>query len=265
MTAAAIDSGIFDRRDEPGLGRAAGLAAAVHILLVVLLVFGVNWQNRPPEVVSVELWEPPPPPTVEAPRVAPAPPPPLEAKPEPPVVKPQIVERAAPKAPPKPPPKVEPKPAPKAAPKAEPKAPPKPAPVAPPDDAVRRRMLDELAREQMNINAQRESNKIRDQLTQEANQAREKALATWVDKIRIKVRSNVIAPPDVKGNPEAEFEIVQLPTGEVISVKQRKSSGNRALDEAIERAILKSSPLPKPDRPELFQRTINLKYRPQDL
>lgn len=265
MTAATLDSGIFGRRDEPGLGRAAALAAGVHILLVVLLVFGVNWQNRPPEVVSVELWEPPPPPAAEAPRIAPAPPPPVEAKPEPPVVEPQIVERPAPKATPKPPPKVEPKPAPRAAPKAEPKAPPKAAPIAPPDDAFRKRMLEEAAREQMTLNAQRERDRIRDQLNQEANQAREKALATWVDKIRIKVRSNVVAPPDVKGNPEAEFEIVQLPTGEVISVKQRKSSGNRTLDEAIERAILKSSPLPKPDRPELFQRTITLKYRPQDL
>ena len=30
------------------------------------------------------------------------------------------------------------------------------------------------------------------------------------------------------------------------------------------RAIVKSSPLPRPDRPELFQRTLTLKFRPQD-
>ncbi len=40
------------------------------------------------------------------------------------------------------------------------------------------------------------------------------------------------------------------------------SSGNRAYDEAVERAILKSSPLPKPDQAEVFQRQLSLKFRP---
>ena len=66
------------------------------------------------------------------------------------------------------------------------------------------------------------------------------------------------------GNPEAIFDVVQLPTGEIIDAVLRKSSGVRAYDEAVQRAILKSSPLPRPDRPELFQRTLTLKFRPQD-
>ena len=36
----------------------------------------------------------------------------------------------------------------------------------------------------------------------------------------------------------------------------------KALDTAIERAILKSSPLPKPDDPSLFQRELTIKYKP---
>jgi hypothetical protein len=32
----------------------------------------------------------------------------------------------------------------------------------------------------------------------------------------------------------------------------------------VERAILKSSPLPKPDKGELFQRELILTFRPQD-
>ena len=71
-------------------------------------------------------------------------------------------------------------------------------------------------------------------------------------------------PPDIKGNPEAIFDVVQLPTGEVMSVRLRKSSGHRAYDAAVERAILKSSPLPKPDRPERFQRNLEIKFRPLD-
>jgi colicin import membrane protein len=53
-----------------------------------------------------------------------------------------------------------------------------------------------------------------------------------------------------------------LPTGEVLDVKLKRTSGNPALDAAIERAIRKSSPLPKPDDPSLFQRTLEIKYKP---
>ena len=71
-------------------------------------------------------------------------------------------------------------------------------------------------------------------------------------------------PQDIKANPEAIFDVVQLPTGEVLSVKLRKSSGHAGYDQAVERAVLKSSPLPKPDRPELFQRALELRFRPLD-
>ena len=37
-----------------------------------------------------------------------------------------------------------------------------------------------------------------------------------------------------------------------------------ALDAAIERAILKSSPLPKPEQADLFSRQLDLRYRPLD-
>jgi colicin import membrane protein len=71
-------------------------------------------------------------------------------------------------------------------------------------------------------------------------------------------------PPDLPGNPEAIFEVVQLPTGEIIDATLRKSSGSRAYDDAVQRAILKSSPLPRPERTDLFQRNLTLKFRPSD-
>ena len=88
--------------------------------------------------------------------------------------------------------------------------------------------------------------------------------ADYVRRIQSKVRGNVVLPPDIPGNPEAIFDVVQLPTGEIIDAVLRKSSGVRAYDDAVQRAIVKSSPLPRPDRPELFQRTLTLKFRPQD-
>ena len=48
------------------------------------------------------------------------------------------------------------------------------------------------------------------------------------------------------------------------SAKLRKSSGHSGYDQAVERAILKSSPLPKPDPQALFERALELKFRPQD-
>jgi len=85
---------------------------------------------------------------------------------------------------------------------------------------------------------------------------------SYVNKIKNKVRSNVVLPADISGNPEAIFDVVQLPSGDVLTARLRKSSGNRAYDEALERAILKSSPLPKPDRPEQFERDLQLKFHP---
>ena len=93
---------------------------------------------------------------------------------------------------------------------------------------------------------------------------RARAESDWIRSIQAKVRGNVTIPPDMAGNPEAIFEVVQLPTGEIIDVQLRKSSGVRAYDDAVQRAILKSSPLPRPERPELFQRSLTLKFRPTD-
>ncbi len=94
--------------------------------------------------------------------------------------------------------------------------------------------------------------------------ARARAEADYVRRIQSKVKGNVVLPPDMAGNPEAIFDVIQLPTGEIIDAVLRKSSGSRAYDDAVQRAIVKSSPLPRPDRPELFQRTLTLKFRPQD-
>jgi colicin import membrane protein len=86
----------------------------------------------------------------------------------------------------------------------------------------------------------------------------------YIAAIRGKVRGNIVLPPEVKGNPEAEFEVTQLPSGEVLNVRLLKSSGHPAWDAATGRAILKSSPLPKPARSELFDRTLRLRFRPQE-
>jgi len=256
---------VFEERADPGQLSSTLLSAAVHLVLLAVLIFGVRWQSRPPETVAVELWEPPPP-VAEAPRPAPVPKvePPAVVKPEPVPPKPEIVEQKAP--PPKPAvkaePKVEPKPPPKPVAKVEPKPVPKPEPLKPRVDDTQKRMREELAREQASLAVDRERQMLKDLAAREASSASSKAQAAWIDKVRAKIRGNIVLPPDIKGNPEAVFEVVQLPTGEVLSVKLKKSSGVAALDSAIDRAVLKSSPLPKPDGTFAVPREFELRYKP---
>ena len=113
------------------------------------------------------------------------------------------------------------------------------------------------------MNIERERQQIKAQFEGEQAAARARAQREYVDRIRAKIRGNIVQQQDIKGNPEAIFDVIQLPSGDVISAKLRKSSGHRGYDEAVERAILKASPLPKAD-PGLFSRQLELKFRPLD-
>lgn len=86
-------------------------------------------------------------------------------------------------------------------------------------------------------------------------------------RISQKVRGNTRLPENLVGNPEVRYRVRLLPTGEVVSVKRVKSSGNDLYDQAVARAIEKSSPLPLP--PErgaraAFVPELNLIHRPKD-
>lgn len=261
------------------------LAAAVHILLVGALFFSVQWRSQAPTAVAVEVWrsgpaplpapiikpeplpEPPPPPP--PPKVEPKPEPkPLPPKVETPPIKPDIAvkeEKKKKEEPKKPEPKpVEVK-------KEEPK---KEEPKQPEPDR-REDLAEALARDLKQVQQQKAVHDQRARADAELRQlgqaqaelaasALQRGLASYMDKIRGKIKGNIVLPPGIKGNPEGIFDVTQLPTGEIINVKISKSSGNRALDEAIERAIRKSDPLPLPDQPGLFKRELKLKYRPFD-
>ena len=221
--------------DEPSGFAPAALSALVHGVLLAVLVFGLHWQSRHPDAVEVELWSQLP--EVEPPRV--------EPKPE---IKPQ----------PKPEPKIEQK-------------------QSKPDIAIEREKK-KAKKEEPSLKFDT-TQRIREQLAQEQKALRDSERkdvlkqftspptaglpdAGYIDKIRAKIKTNIIPPSEIKGNPQVVFNIVQLPTGEVLSVRLVKTSGNALLDSAVERAILKSSPLPKPDRPEQWLREFNISFRP---
>ena len=272
-----------ERHEEPGRRKALAFTILVHAGLIAALFLGVQWKRSQPDVVEVELWSsrpvpaaqpappPPPPPEPEVkpePRPEPKPEPRVEPKPPPAPAKPDIAIKEEKKKPEpkKPEPKPEPKPeSKKPEPKPEPKKPEaKPEPKAPPppdfSEMLKRESAERSSRSSAAA-AQQLSNAARAEAELRAA-AGKKGLQDYAAKIRQKVKSNISLPPTIQGNPEAIFDVNQLPGGEVLEVRLRKSSGNGSLDAAIERAIRKSSPLPLPDDPAHFRRDLEIKYRP---
>jgi colicin import membrane protein len=240
MSAATVD---FLQRREPGIGRSIVLSALMHLVLVAILVLGVRWQVSAPDTVTVDLVDAPPPPPPAPVVEAPKPVPKVEPTPPPKVQKPDIALQEKPK----------PKPKPK------------------PDPDFQKRLREQVAMEQKALDQQRQERELRELIAKQqaeaartAAAARTKALNEYIARIQAAVRSRWILPPDIQGNPEAVFLVVQLPTGEILSTRLIKSSGNASYDAAVERAILKSSPLPLPASRELFSRELKLTFRPHD-
>lgn len=101
----------------------------------------------------------------------------------------------------------------------------------------------------------------------QASAANASLIGEYKSKIQAKIRGNVNKTLCAEGNPELRFEINLLPTGELSgSPRITKASGNSACDDAVERAIIASEPLPLPSDPSLFSnfRNLNLRFRPND-
>lgn len=98
----------------------------------------------------------------------------------------------------------------------------------------------------------------------EMPEARQNVLAAWLGLVRAKIRANMLLPAGLTGNPEVRFAVEQTRSGEIVAVQMMKSSGNQAYDEAMERAILKSSPLPRMEPPELYSKRMVLTLRARD-
>ncbi|MES2236197.1 MAG: TonB C-terminal domain-containing protein [Pseudomonadota bacterium] len=257
-----FDSPFLRTDDHTGKYFSLVLAMLVHALLAAILFYGVHWQTKMTDVVEIELVRAtvsPVPTFHPAPKIQPVPEPALEPKPiaEPPPAplprKPDIAVKEKVKEVPKP--RLQPEP--------------KPVVETKPDIPPRKTsFLDQLRKEAEHLLQRKKTDAATEDLNKEKAaseaSARNKAMADYLSRIRGKIRGNIVLPPDVKGNPEAVFDVTQLPSGEIVTARLRHSSGNTALDEAIERAILKSNPLPKPGKSDLFSRTLELSFRPLD-
>ena len=286
-------SNVDDRSDlapraEPGVLRAFGLALLVHLLLLTALTWGVNWKSKDQSLsFEAELWSalpqeaappleapPPPPPPEPAPAPAPAPPPKAEAVPDADIAierekkrlvedkkKAQALADKTEKAK-----KIE-----EAKKLAEDKA--KAAKQAKLEAKKQAVQKEQLAKKEAALAAvQRKENLERQNALLGATggaQAAGAALkasgpsATYGSKVRAKVKPNIIFTEDIAGNPVAELEVRTTLDGTIISQRLVKSSGNKAWDEAVIKAIIRTETMPR-DTDGRVPTPMIIEFRPKD-
>ena len=265
----------LEKRRQPGRIRAFVLAVCVHAAFFALIVFGVTWQSSPTAPLVAELWDklppvakpapPKPEPEPEPPKPEPKPEPEPEKKPEPP--KPEPPKPDVKPEPPKPDPAIAEK-ARREKEKRERLEREKEEKRKAEEVAKKKREQEEAAKKKQEDERKRREDEAR---KREVEKARAEAAARqrsevdkYIEQIRSKIRGRANVPDSVVGNPEVQVRLRILPGGEVLEATITRSSGNRAYDSAIERAIRSASPLPvPPPESELFPqfRDLNLNIR----
>lgn len=87
--------------------------------------------------------------------------------------------------------------------------------------------------------------------------------ASYAGRIRARIKPNITFTEDVAGNPKAEVEVRTSPDGTIISRKLLSSSGNKAWDEAVLKAIDKTAILPR-DEDGRVPPVLEISFRPKD-
>ena len=92
-----------------------------------------------------------------------------------------------------------------------------------------------------------------------------RADSDYAGRVGSKIKSNTIfnVSDALSGNPPVEYEVQLLPDGSLRSVRKVRPSGVPGFDEAVARAIERSSPFP-PDRSGTVPSSFNVIHRPKD-
>ena len=245
---------------EPYKMPAGMLTLAVHGAFFALLFLGFTWQATPPAMMSVELWQSLPEEAVALPVipkveeiVQPSPPPQAEKVIAPDIALPDKKKVESTPVVPKPDRK---KPARKPA-EAKRVDAIKPKPAEP-------KIIGQATDGSMAIQQAAQEQAAREQAEKEA--AIGKVVDEFKAKIMAKIRRNIVMPANVADDARAEFGVTLLPGGAVLEARLLKTSGNAAYDSAVERAILKSDPLPLPPDVAMFNkfRELKLVFKPTE-
>ena len=283
----AADRIDFNPPHDKGAIRAFGMAMLVHALLIVALTWGVNWKRSdlsPP--FEAELWSSLPMRSAPAPLVAPPPTPSLAAEPRP-------KEPAAQRAPTVPNVDI-------ALEKEKQRQLLKEKKNA--EELAKKEKQAELKAEEKEtrrlaaIDAKKLSDKkqtiqleAEKQLEATINKQRQEALnrmmglagatgpanatgsaqkssgpsASYGAKIKARVKPNIIFTEMIEGNPSAEVEVRSGLDGTIMSQRLVKPSGNKAWDDAVIKAIIRTDSMPR-DLDGRVPPVMIIEFRPKD-
>jgi colicin import membrane protein len=142
--------------------------------------------------------------------------------------------------------------------------------------AAQQRQEAEL-KQQATADAQRQAEAQRRKAQTQADLARQMAeeeelfaaedsglLDQYAEIIRQKVERNWIRPASAREGINCVVLVKQIPGGDVIDVRVAECNGDAAVVRSIEAAVLRSSPLPPPPDPSLFDRSLRFDFRPRD-
>jgi len=283
----------FKPRPVQRTGPALGLALLAHLVLIVALTFGVNWRTSEPTNIAAELWSAVPqaaaPRAVETP-VTPPPPPVAVKKPEP-------VAPVTPPAPALPDPQIAIEKAKREEAKrvqAEADARQQALEKAQREKeelAQKKAAADQLAKQKAEAE---KADKLAKEKAEKADAAKQAAIrdanlrrmqglagatggptdtgsalqssapsANYAGRIMARIKPNILFGDPIDGNPVATVEVRLAPDGTIVGKRLVKSSGVKAWDEAVLRAIERTEVLPR-DTDGRVRSPFEIDFRPRD-
>lgn len=113
--------------------------------------------------------------------------------------------------------------------------------------------------------AEREAELARQLAAEEAARQREQAAALdeYIRLIENRIQQNWIPPASAQAGIQCTVHVTQIPSGDVVDVRIGQCNGDEAVVRSIEAAVLRSSPLPRPSIPSLFDRNLEVIFRPE--
>lgn len=274
MHVLAADRPEFAPPPVPGRLRALALALLAHMLLLAALTWGVNWRNDSTPAVEAELWSAVPqqaaPRLVETPAPEPTPaPPPPKADPGPSAADIALAREKERKL--------------KERLEQEQREKEKRARLQEEQD---KKLAEEKKKKELEAQQKRKEQQeaqLREKLRQEqmrrmaglagasgAPSSTGTALksagpsASYAGKIAARVRPNIVFTEDIVGNPSAEVEVRCAPDGTIVGTPRLvKSSGSKAWDEAVIKALVKTEALPR-DVDGRAPSAMIISFRPRD-
>jgi colicin import membrane protein len=139
------------------------------------------------------------------------------------------------------------------------------------EEEKERRRIEAERQRQEDIRRQREENeRLRRELEAEQRQAELEAeerrftarnsaeMVAYQFAIAQKIRRNWAVPASAGPETRCSVRVTQLPGGDVVGVNIISCNGDDAVRRSVEAAIRRSSPLPEPANPDLFDRNLTL-------